>query len=67
MPRKKDIIDAIRRSKKVRKEDFLDWLRRKYKVDLPKSASWDEIYEVVSRKVSVSALESWAKKKGIKL
>jgi len=59
------IIEALRRSRKVRREDVVEWLNRKHRANLPKSASWAEIEDFIRRKVSVSSLEGFAKRKGV--
>lgn len=58
------IVEALRRSKKVRREDVIEWLNKKHKAKLPKSASWSEIEDFIRRRVSLSSLEGFAKRKG---
>jgi len=64
-PTKSDIIDVLKRSKKVKKEDVIEWLNNKFNANLPKSSTWDDIEDFISRKVSVSTLENYAKRKGV--
>lgn len=59
------IIEMLKRSKKVRREDVIKWLNSSWDANLPKSASWSEIADYIKRKVSLSALERYAKSKGV--
>lgn len=63
--RKANIIEALKRSKKIRREDIIEWLNRKYNANLPRSATWSRIANFIQRKVSVKALEEYAKRKGV--